>query len=69
MEMPPVVTNGLECKLTISSGPKVTRELEIIFGDIWLCLGQSNMLMSMKEIKNSKQEMDEGEKLNIYFLH
>ena len=59
VEMPPVSENGLQCSLTISIG-RLEKSLQIIFGDIWLCLGQSNMAMSMAQLKNSEAEVKEG---------
>ena len=57
--MPPVVTSGLQCTLTIQSGA-VKREMRIIFGDIWFCTGQSNMQVRMGEVVNARQEMNKG---------
>jgi len=31
---------------------------DVIFGDIWLCSGQSNMQMNMDNIENAKEEID-----------
>ena len=58
--MPAVNLNGLECQLTIRSGPSASRSFRVIFGDIWLCLGQSNMLMSMGEVAHSEAEIQDG---------
>ena len=60
VQMPPVETSGLECRLRIQSGEKVTKEMDIIFGDIWFCTGQSNMQVRMGEINNARAEMNKG---------
>ena len=52
--------NGLECNLTVSSGTDVKKRIRIIFGDIWFCLGQSNMLLNMGEVTDSSKELKEG---------
>lgn len=56
--------SGLQCRLSVTSG-NVSREIKIVFGDIWLCSGQSNILFSMKEVVNSKQEIKEGKQLTF----
>ena len=46
------------------------REIElsdVIFGDVWLCSGQSNMEMKMKSIANSTEEATKSADYNIRF--
>ena len=40
---------------------------EVIFGDVWLCSGQSNMAMKMKRIANSTEEITQSADYNIRF--
>ena len=40
---------------------------EVIFGDVWLCSGQSNMAMKMKRIANSTEEITKSADYNIRF--
>ena len=58
--MAPVNKSGLQCRLSIRSGTNVQREFRIVFGDIWLCSGQSNILFSMEEVENARNEIKEG---------
>lgn len=58
--MPPVNTDGLRCLLSIESGRKAHKQFNIIFGDIWVCTGQSNMRMPMGEVENHEDEIRKG---------
>ena len=40
---------------------------EVIFGDVWMCAGQSNMEMKMKEIMQYEEEINNSAGYNIRF--
>ena len=62
--LPPINESGTRCRLEIRAGNH-TKSFDIIFGDVWFCTGQSNMLFRMDQIANSTQEIKEGEEDNI----
>ena len=43
-------------KITISDGKPTVLD-NVMIGEVWICSGQSNMEMMMKDIKNSKEEI------------
>ena len=45
--------NGVKCILTITQGDK-SQTLNIVFGDVYICSGQSNMERRTKQIYSSK---------------
>ena len=48
--------------------PETKIELsDVVFGDIWLCSGQSNMEMQMKSIANASEEIENSADFNIRF--
>jgi len=47
-----------ECDISIVSGDEELTLTNVIFGDVWLCSGQSNMQFSMKQIFNSTEELE-----------
>ena len=52
----PPSASGTECTLEIAQGD-MTTNLEIIYGDVWFCSGQSNMEWKMASIFNSTEEI------------
>jgi sialate O-acetylesterase len=55
IEMPPQGPPGLSCSLQIKQGLSFV-QFNIIFGDVWLCSGQSNMNIRMEIIENMQAE-------------
>ena len=57
--------------ITISDGKSKLELKNILLGEVWLCTGQSNMELRIKDnIIGMKEEMDNAEKLtNIRLLH
>ena len=49
------IADGKKYRLTISDGKVLTLN-NVIFGELWLCSGQSNMEMPMKGFKNQQVE-------------
>jgi len=47
-----------ECDISIVSGDEELTLTNVIFGDVWLCSGQSNMVFTMNQIFNSTEEME-----------
>ena len=52
----PGTASGTECTLTIAQGDQST-SLQIVYGDVWFCSGQSNMERSMSSIFNATEEI------------
>merc|ERR1719239_1464959 len=46
------------CDISIISGDEELTLTNVIFGDVWLCSGQSNMVFSMKQIFNATEELE-----------
>merc|ERR1712156_136539 len=47
-----------ECDISIVSGDEELTLTNVIFGDVWLCSGQSNMGFTMNQIFNSTEELE-----------
>merc|ERR1740131_511858 len=56
VKLPPQEAGTL-CNLEVVSTAKTLTLEQVIFGDVWLCSGQSNMELSMKFIMNSDEEI------------
>ena len=69
VEFPPVNKSGTRCGIEIRSGHNsfLYQELNVTFGDVWFCTGQSNMGFTMAKLKNTTSEMEMG-KLASFFL-
>ena len=46
---------------------KTVQLLNVIFGDVWFCSGQSNMEMQMYRIANATEEIEISADFNIRF--
>lgn len=53
---PFAASNGAHT-LAVSSGDQTATRQNVVFGDVWLCSGQSNMEMGLGEIKHGPQEI------------
>ena len=49
--------NGDLCSIQIEQGDSFAELEDVIFGDVWICSGQSNMEWNMNNIFNSTQEI------------
>ena len=49
---------GTKCNLQIISGLETLELVDIVFGDVWICSGQSNMVFKMSQIFNATEEME-----------
>ncbi|XP_076444485.1 sialate O-acetylesterase-like [Babylonia areolata] len=49
--------------VTSGDGGHVTLH-DVLFGDVWLCSGQSNMQFEMKKVMNSSAEIEKGVRFN-----
>lgn len=52
----PGTASGTECTLTIAQAEQ-SMTLEIVYGDVWFCSGQSNMERKMSSILNATEEV------------
>ena len=54
------VTEGDTCEIRVEqAGQSEILILDILFGDVWVCSGQSNMEWPMNAIFNADQEIQE----------
>lgn len=53
----PPQTAGAVCDVEISGDEEVLVLRRVLFGDVWLCSGQSNMVFAMRQIFNSTEEI------------
>ena len=64
LTMPPppheVVRSETKCTLSIGIREKTCRPLHIRFGDVWITMGQSNVVMPLRTIKDWKWEREDG---------
>ena len=65
------MANGIKCRLTAKQwGEGRKKSINIIFGDVWFCSGQSNMIMPMARILNWSGEMENSKAYrNIFMLN
>ena len=49
---------GTKCDIEVFSGTDVIVLSDVLFGDVWLCSGQSNMAFSMAGIFNATEEIE-----------
>ena len=54
---------GTICTITVNTGCGVQISIkDVLFGDVYLCSGQSNMVFQMRQIYNSTEEMEYSKK-------
>ncbi len=53
----PFVASNTAHTLLVSSGAQNVTRRNILFGDVWLCSGQSNMEMGIGNVNNAEQEI------------
>jgi sialate O-acetylesterase len=54
----PIQAAGTFCNIVITDGLSTPLTLnEVLFGDVWICSGQSNMERSMSSIVNATEEI------------
>lgn len=58
--MPPVMTSGMRCNLTVSVAKETRLHMSIIFGDVFFFAGQSNMQYRMELVANVSSELKKG---------
>jgi len=56
VELPPQEA-GTVCDIVVVGGEQVLELNQVIFGDVWICSGQSNMVFTMKNIFNHTEEI------------
>lgn len=59
VKLPPQVA-GITAELRVSSGPVTASATNLIFGDVWLCGGQSNMEWTVKTAKDLPAEKSQA---------
>ncbi len=64
----PAGKNGLTCNAQIKRGAQI-EQLQYIYGDVFICSGQSNMEFKMRQILNATEELEKAKSYgNIRFL-
>ncbi|AOZ94823.1 hypothetical protein LPB68_20910 [Paenibacillus crassostreae] len=54
--------------ITIADGKSTNTLTNVMFGDVWLCSGQSNMEFTMSNILNAPEEIQNATNSNIRFI-
>lgn len=54
-------SNGQECQFRFEQDEDRI-DLNVIYGDVWVCSGQSNMYFPMKRLENTKEEIEIAKK-------
>lgn len=68
MELEPQ-NGGTSCNISVIWDDGILTLNDVLFGDVWLCAGQSNMAFKMNSIYNATEEMEEAKKYtNIRFI-
>ncbi len=55
----PAMTAGGPYEVTVS-GPKEVTVHDVLIGDVWICSGQSNMEMGIKQVDNAAEEVSKA---------
>jgi len=63
IELPPK-SSIYVCNIEVSAAGEVTSIDGVLFGDVWICSGQSNMEQTMQNIMNSTEEIKNSAKYN-----
>jgi len=64
--LPPTAA-GPHCEMTIKTDEEIIEFTDIVMGDIWLCSGQSNMEMKVKECNEATQEIADAN--DVFIRH
>ena len=65
MILPGVVEGGDICEISVSQEGKIEVAIsDVLFGDVWICSGQSNMEWPMEKIFNATEEIAAMEKFD-----
>lgn len=54
----PIAASSTPHTLSVSSGAENVTRRNIVFGDVWLCSGQSNMEFGVGNLTNAREEID-----------
>ena len=67
MEVGPI-KGGTSCNIEVVVADGVLTLNNVLFGDVWLCGGQSNMVFGMNGVYNATQEKEDAKRYtNIRF--
>jgi len=50
------IKGGAVCNITVTLSDNDVKLKNVLFGDVWLCSGQSNMVFGMKSVYNATEE-------------
>jgi sialate O-acetylesterase len=64
VKLKPLKANETPGELTVAGNDTVTLK-DILVGEVWICSGQSNMEMGIKNVKNAKEEVAAADHPNI----
>lgn len=64
VKLPALKASSKPGKLTISGKNKVTLD-DIVVGEVWVCSGQSNMEMGIRQVSNAQEEIKNADYPNI----
>ncbi len=66
--LPPLPAGG-PCTLTISDGTQAVSLEDIMLGEVWLCGGQSNMELALKDARDPQPALDTCADSNVRLYH
>ncbi len=55
--------------MTIASAGETIQFKDVLFGEVWVCAGQSNMEWMLRQSANSKEELAAADRPNLRLLH
>ncbi|XP_025097724.1 sialate O-acetylesterase-like [Pomacea canaliculata] len=61
----PAVTEPGPFVIRVSSSEGQVTLNDVLFGDVWLCSGQSNMEFAMSQVMNSSEEIQKATQFNV----
>ena len=69
VEFAPVGASGVGIELEVVTGDEREVRKDLVFGEVWIATGQSNMRWMLKDCANGKTAIAEGEDANIRVLN
>ena len=69
VHLPPREANATPVTMTIDSAGERLQFANILFGEVWVCAGQSNMEWPLSQSANSKAELTNADHSDLRLLH
>ncbi len=68
LTLPPRQPTAVPSSLTVKAGDDVITLKNVLYGDVWLCAGQSNMLFALNQCEGKEEFIEKGTDPALRFL-